>query len=136
METHSATILIADGDATWVHSMARLLEAEGYRILRARSGVDALYQARMRRPDLVLLDPDLVQLNGWEVCRRLRQSPDMGGVRVVMLTMAGEAAYRAGADGYLIKGGQVEPTLPPVRVFHHPPRGILGNFLHRRAVAA
>lgn len=136
MRRVAPTILIADGDTFWVRSMARLLEAEGYRVLRARTGVDALYQARMRRPDLILLDPDLVQLNGWEVCRRLKQSPDMENVRVVLLTLRGEAAYRAGADGYLVKGGQVEPTLPPIRVFRHPPQGILADFLHRRTVAA
>lgn len=136
MRSVGPTILIADGDATWVSSMARLLEGEGYRILRARTGVDALYQARMRQPDLILLDPDIPQLSGWEVCKRIKRSPDMGSVKVVMLTMQGEAAYRAGADGYLVKGGQVEPTLPPVRVFRHPPQGILGDFLHRRAVAA
>jgi two-component system phosphate regulon response regulator PhoB len=134
MET--ATILIADDDARWVNSMARLLEAEGYRILRARTGVDALYQARMRRPHLILLDVELPQLDGWEVCRRLKRSPGMEKVKVVLLTLRGEDAYRAGADGYLVKGGQVEPTLPPVRVFRHPPQGILGEFLHRRAVAA
>ena len=132
----TATILIADSDATWVNSMARLLEDEGYRVLPARTGVDALYQARMRRPDLILLNPELTQLTGWEVCRRLNQSTDMGSVKVVMLTLQGEKAYRAGADGYLVKGGQIEPTLPPIRVFRHPPQGILGDFLHRRAVAA
>ena len=136
MRRASPTILIADSDTIWVGSMARLLEAEGYRVLLARTGVDALYQARMRRPDLVLLEPDLVQLSGWEVCRRLKQSPDMGNIKVALLTMKGEAAYRAGADGYLIKGGQVEPTLPPVRVFQHPAQGILADFQHRRAVAA
>jgi CheY-like chemotaxis protein len=98
--------------------------------------VDALYQARMRRPNLILLDPDLPQLDGWEVCRRLKRSPGMGSVKVVMLTLLGEAAYRVGADGYLVKGGQVEPALPPVRAFHQPPQGILGEFLHRRAIAA
>jgi DNA-binding response OmpR family regulator len=134
--TKIGTILIADDEVVWANSMARLLEMEGYRVLRARTGVDALYQARMRRPDLLLLDPDLSQLNGWEVCRQLRQSPDMGGVRIVMLTLEGQAAYRTGADGYLVKGGQVEPTLPPVRAFRHPPEGILKDFMHRRAVAA
>jgi two-component system phosphate regulon response regulator PhoB len=136
MQPACPTVLIADNDAIWVNSMARLLEAEGYRVLRARTGVDALYQARMRRPDLILLEPALPQLSGWEVCRRVRQSPDMGKVKVVMLTMKGEAAYRADADGYLIKGGQVEPRLPPIRVFRHPPQGILADFQHRRAMAA
>ena len=55
------TILITDGDPIWCGSMTRLLEAEGYRALPVRTGVDALYQARMRRPDLVLLNPDLSQ---------------------------------------------------------------------------
>lgn len=134
MET--ATILIADDDATWVNSMARLLEAEGYQILRARTGVDALYQARMRRPDLILLDPDIPHLSGWEICRRLKQSRETKKLKVVLLTLRAEDAYRAGADGYLVKGGEMDHTLPPVRVFRHPPEGILRDFLHRRVLAA
>jgi two-component system phosphate regulon response regulator PhoB len=130
------TILIADEDEIWVNSMASLLEGEGYRVLRARTGVDALYQARMRRPDLVLLDPELTQLTGWAVCRMLKRSPGLANVKVVMLGMHGEIAYHAGADGYLVKGGQVEPILPPVRTFKHPPQGILSDFQQRRAVAA
>jgi CheY-like chemotaxis protein len=136
MRRVAPTILIADGDTIWVSSMARLLESEGYRVLEAHTGVDALYQARMRRPDLILLDPDLAQLNGWKVCKRLKQSPEMGNIKVVLLTQKGEAAYRTAADGYLIKGGQVEPSLPAIRVFRHPPQGILEDLLHRRAVAA
>ncbi len=130
------TILIADDDAVWASTIARLLEAEGFRILRARTGVDALYQARMRRPSLLLLNPDLPQLSGWSVCRRLRQSPDFANLKIVLLTLDGTAAYRAGADGYLAKGGQDETTLPPVRLFRYPASGILEAFLDRRAVAA
>jgi two-component system, OmpR family, phosphate regulon response regulator PhoB len=130
------TILVADNDPVWMNSMAHLLEMEGYHSLRARTGVDALYQTLMRRPDLVLLNPDLPQLSGWQVCRRLKRSPGLGSVKVVLLTLEGEAAYRAGADGYLVKGGQVEPVLPAIRAFHHPASGILGAFLHRRVIAA
>jgi two-component system phosphate regulon response regulator PhoB len=131
-----ATILIADEDELWTQSMGRLLAGEGYRILTARTGVDALYQARMRRPDLMLMNPGLRQLSGWEVCRRIKASPDGHRIKVVLLTLQAEAAFRAGADGYLLKGGQVEPTLPPVRVFRHPAQGILSEFLQRRAMAA
>ena len=134
--TRNATILIADEDLIWIQSMARLLAGEGYRVLAARTGVDALYQARMRGPDLILLNPELPQLSGWDVCRRLKRLPGASGAKVVMLTLRGEAAYRAGADGYLVKAGQVEPTLPPVRVFRHPAQGILSEFLNRRAMAA
>ncbi len=131
----NATILIADDDAVWTTAIARLLEAEGYRVLRARTGVDALYQARMRRPHLLLLNPDLPQLNGWAICRRLRQSPDYANVKIVLLTLDGAAAHRAGADGYLPKSGQEAATLPPVRVFRYPASGILAQFLDRRVAA-
>ncbi len=130
-----ATILIADDDAVWATTIARLLEAEGYRVGCARTGVDALYQVRMRRPHLVLLDPDLPQLSGWAICRRLRRSSEFATVKIVLLTLDGAAAYRAGADGYLPKGGQTEATLPPVRAFRYPASGILAAFLERRAAA-
>ena len=132
---HGGTILIADDDTTWVESVTRLLEAAAYRVIPVRTGVDALYQARMRRPDLLLLNPRLRQLSGWEVCRMLKRTPDGARVKVVMLTLEADGAYRVGADGYLIKGGQIEPTLPPVRVFSYPAQGILEEFLHRRNVA-
>jgi DNA-binding response OmpR family regulator len=132
----SATILIADADPMWAASMGRLLVAEGYQVLSVRTGADAFYQARMRGPDLLLLNPQLRQLTGWEVCRRVRRCPGMERVKVVMLTADGQRAWRAGADGYLVKGGQVEPSLPPVRAFRQPVTGILAEFQHRRAMAA
>lgn len=132
----SQTILIADSDPVWTASMSRLLEMEGYRVLTARTGVDALYQTRMRCPELLLLNPDLSQLTGWEVCRRVRREPGLERVKVVMLSPDGQHAWRAGADGYLIKGGQAEPTLPPVRAFPQRAPGILSDFQHRRALAA
>ena len=134
--TRGAVILVADGDPTWVQSMIRLLESEGYQALSARTGVDALYQTRMRRPDLLLLNPDLPQLSGWDVCRRVKRMPDGDRTKVVMLTLRAEMAYRVGADGYLVKAGAAEPTLPAIRVFRHPAQGILSEFLHRRALAA
>ena len=133
--SQSGSILIADGDAQWTASVGRLLEAEGYRVLSARTGVDALYQARMRRPDLLLVNPRLPQLSGWEVCRRLKQTPEGARLKVVMLTVEVQAAYRIGADGYLIKGGQSEARLPPVQVFRYPVNGVLADFLHRREAA-
>jgi hypothetical protein len=53
-----------------------------------------------------------------------------------MLTLDGETAHRVGAEGYLMKAGQVEPILPPIRVFRHPAQGILVEFLQRHALAA
>ena len=97
--TPHATILIADDDATWVRSMAQQLQREGYRVLSARTGVDALYQTRMRQPDLLRLNPDLPQLSGWGVCRRLKRLLGVDRTKVAMLTLEADAAYRVGADG-------------------------------------
>jgi CheY-like chemotaxis protein len=130
------TVLVADPDAVWVESLTRLLRAEGYRVLAARTGVDALYQIRMRRPALALLAPELRQLSGWEVCRMLKQSPEGTATKIVLLTLYGDAAHQVGADGYLLKGGQMEIALPPVRVFRYPAEGVLREFLHRRTLAA
>jgi len=128
-------ILLATSDMHWAGRLAELLRAEGYRVLISRTGVDALYQARMQRPHLIFLDPDLPQLSGWEVCRQLKQAPGQVPGKVVLITMEAVAAYRAGADGYIAKSGQIEPSLPPVHAFRAP-QGILQNFLHRRILAA
>jgi two-component system phosphate regulon response regulator PhoB len=130
------TILIADPDGVWRASVARLLSTEGFDVLQANSGIMAIYLAQMRRPELILLSPDLCQPTGWEVCRRLRRAPETQNLKIVLLTLNGEHAHRAGADGYLIKGAQSEPTLPPVHAFRHPAPGILGEFRHRRHALA
>jgi hypothetical protein len=128
-------ILLASADARWVTPIAALLAADGYRVSVARTGVDALYQARMRRPHLLFLDPELPQLSGWEVCRRLKRRAEPAATKIVLITLEAGAAHRAGADGYLVTSGPLEPSLPPVHVFRAP-QGILRAFLHRRARAA
>ena len=128
-------ILLASSDARWVTPIASVLETDGYRVSIARTGVDALYQARMGRPDLILLDLELPHLSGWEVCRRLKRMAERTAPKIVLITLDAVAAHRAGADGYVVKGGQLDPSLPPVHAFHTP-QGILRKFLHRRALAA
>src|SRR5437773_8588776 len=62
------------------------LVKEGYEVLLATNGTDALRLARESRPDVVLLDIMVPQLNGWEVCLRLKQDPALAGIAVVMVT--------------------------------------------------
>ena len=64
------------------------LERDGYHVTKARSGADALRQAQHSPPDLVLLDLMLPEMDGLEVCRRLRQSPVTQGIPIVLLTQA------------------------------------------------
>jgi phosphate regulon transcriptional regulator PhoB len=84
------------------------LEREGYQVTACRSGAEALRVARAGPPDLVLLDLMLPELDGLEVCRRLRQDPATQGLPIVMLTARGDEVDRVlglelGADDYVVK---------------------------------
>ncbi len=84
------------------------LKREGYLVSTSRSGVEALRVIRSSPPDLVLLDIMLPELDGLEVCRRLRQDPATAAIPVVMLTARGDEVDRVlglelGADDYIVK---------------------------------
>jgi DNA-binding response OmpR family regulator len=102
------TILVADDEPPVVELVRFTLEDERVRVLEAADGVAAVTLARLERPELILLDVQMPRLDGFEVCRLLREAPECAGVRIVMLTAAGQAEDRArglaaGADEYLTK---------------------------------
>ena len=63
------------------------LTKEGYDVVMTANGADALRLARERQPDVVLLDIMVPQLNGWEVCRRLKKDPELSAIPVIMVTV-------------------------------------------------
>jgi DNA-binding response OmpR family regulator len=84
------------------------LTKEGYDVVVAPTGSDALKQAREVHPDLVLLDIMVPQLNGWEVCRRLKQDVATKNIPVIMVTGRVEEGdkvlgFELGADDYVTK---------------------------------
>src|SRR5205809_837989 len=84
------------------------LTKEGYDVVVAPTGSDALKQAREVHPDLVLLDIMVPQLNGWEVCRRLKQDVATKNIPVIMVTGRVEEGdkvlgFEMGADDYVTK---------------------------------
>ncbi len=101
-----ATILVVD-DERHILELARLyLSNDGYTVLSAHDGLEALTMTRQRRPDLIVLDIMLPGIDGWEVCRRLRQSGN--DVPIIMLTARGDDVDRIvglelGADDYMVK---------------------------------
>ena len=107
-------VLVVEDDPELLSAHARVLAAEGCEILRAETGEEALAAARAARPDLVLLDAVLRDVDGLEVCRRLKADEALRDTFVVMLsglrtTAEQEAeALRTGADGYLSK--PIEPA--------------------------
>jgi DNA-binding response OmpR family regulator len=105
MQEHQVTILLVDDDELLCESLALLLRQQGYRVLTAPTGAAALEQVRLHRPDLLVLDVGLPDLNGIELCRRLRQS---SGVPVIFLTAHRQEIEKvlgleAGGDDYITK---------------------------------
>jgi len=101
------TILIADDDTKLTKMLSRVLAYEGYRVLTATDGWDALAQAGAHHPDLVVLDWMMPHLDGLEVARRLRATSPTPPP-ILMLTARGAIADRvegldSGADDYLVK---------------------------------
>ena len=103
------SLLVVDDDPAIRQIYSEILRAEGYEVWEAATGQQALQVARDRRPDLVLLDVMLPDLNGVEVCRRIKAYPDLKDVFVVLVSgMATSVTHtvdglEAGADDYLSK---------------------------------
>jgi DNA-binding response OmpR family regulator len=98
-------VLIIEDDPNTASLIALYLEREGYHPLSAGDGATGLEMARNHRPILVILDLMLPEIDGWEVCRRLRQDSQ---VPVIMLTARGDeidrvAGLTMGADDYVVK---------------------------------
>ncbi len=96
-------MLIDDGEFVGYN-----LKKEGYLISKASDGKEALVKAKTEKPDLVLLDIMMPELDGVETCERLRALPHMKNLFIIFLTARSEdysqlAAYEAGADDYIIK---------------------------------
>jgi CheY-like chemotaxis protein len=100
-------ILIVDDYPGARYLRSRILSDAGYEVLEASTGEEALRVAADKRPALVLLDVNLPDVSGTEVCRRLKANPDTMGIPVIEITgawMSEDARQRglaSGADAYL-----------------------------------
>lgn len=101
-------ILIVEDEEKLARLMQQLLEAFGYEVQIMGRGTEAIAYAAEHRPDLVILDLRLPDLNGYEVCRRLRQRYHPSVMPVLMVTAMNEPVDQlrglaSGADAYLTK---------------------------------
>ena len=102
------TVLVADDEPNIVISLEFLMKREGYRVLVARDGTEALETILREKPDLVLLDVMMPGRTGFEVCQAVRADESLAGVKILMLTAKGRDTDVAqglgvGADGYMTK---------------------------------
>jgi CheY-like chemotaxis protein len=101
-------ILIVDDNKDSAESLAMLLEITGHRTFVVHDGVAAIAAAEAHRPEVMLLDIGMPRLNGYEVCRRVRQQPWGEEIKIIALTGWGQDEDRrksqeAGFDGHLVK---------------------------------
>jgi sigma-B regulation protein RsbU (phosphoserine phosphatase) len=130
----TATILVVDDSPVNLQVMVRTLQASGHRILAARSGKAALEIAAKARPDLVLLDVMMPEMDGFEVCRALKARPETREAVVIFLSALGEVSEKVsglsiGAADYITKPIQAEEVL--ARVASHLTRQYLERELRR-----
>jgi CheY-like chemotaxis protein len=103
-----ALILVADDDADVRELVVFRLERAGYEVLTAVDGEEAVSVAVARRPDLCVIDVMMPKLDGYEVTERLRATPELAGIGIVLLTAsvqdaAVERGFSVGADDYIKK---------------------------------
>jgi DNA-binding response OmpR family regulator len=101
-------IVIADDEPNILISLDFLMKREGYSVVLARNGNEALDAIRLHRPALVLLDVMMPGKNGHEVCQAVRADEALAGTLILMLTAKGRDTDVAqglgvGADGYMTK---------------------------------
>lgn len=130
----AATILLVDDTPVNLQVLVRTLQAGGHRILAATSGRAALDIARRARPDLVLLDVMMPDMDGFEVCRALKDRPETREAVVIFLSALGEVSDKVsglsiGAADYITKPIQAEEVL--ARVANHLTRQHLERELRR-----
>jgi DNA-binding response OmpR family regulator len=108
-------ILNVDDYVPGRYARTKILKQAGYPVIEAGTGAEALELVKHQRPALVLLDVNLPDITGFEVCRQLRSDPETETLTILhisassVLTQHQVSGFEAGADGYL-----VEPIEPPV----------------------
>ena len=110
------TVLVVDDERRYRELLEMNLTRRGYRVLQAADGLSALNQVELEAPDLVMLDLMLPDIDGYEVCRRIREH---SSVPIIMLTAKAEPAqkvrgFASGADDYVTKPFSAEEVLARV----------------------
>ncbi len=101
-------ILVVDDEIYIVHILDFSLGMEGYEVLTALDGEQALEKARAERPDLIVLDIMMPKLDGYETCKILKAEPETKDIPVILLSAKGrnvdqKIGFEVGADDYITK---------------------------------
>jgi DNA-binding response OmpR family regulator len=101
-------ILIVDDEPNILMSLDFLMQKEGYEVFVARNGTEALESLAQNQPDLVLLDIMMPDVDGYEICKQIKQNPELENCKVVFISAKSKESdvqkgYEIGADFYITK---------------------------------
>jgi len=105
------TVLLVDDDAQLLHIAEMVFQLEGYNVVTAASGAKAMEALTQVRPDVIFLDIMMPDIDGAEVCRRIRADPKLRHVPIAVFTAAetrDQELLEAGADEFIVKPYSVE----------------------------
>jgi CheY-like chemotaxis protein len=112
-------VLVVDDDPDILEALSEILEAEGFEILRARNGKEALEKLEKQPPQLILLDLMMPVMDGFEFAQRMRQQrPEVANIPFIVLSAdrnVGSKAQEIGAVGFLAKPFELNDLLDMVR---------------------
>lgn len=116
MNKRDIKILLVDDEPDILEIVGYNLSNEGYQIVTAKNGIEAVKKAKKEKPQLIILDVMMPEMDGIEACEQIRKQPDLKDTIITFLTARGEdysqvAGFDAGADDYITK-----PIKPKVLV--------------------
>lgn len=122
MSSKSRTLLLVDDEPVNIQILHRILEEDGYEFLFATDGKSGLGLATRQRPDMILLDVMMPDMDGYEICRKLKDDPVTADIPVIFVTAMGqmedeEKGLNLGAVDYLTK--PLGPSIVRARVRNH-----------------
>jgi len=120
MSVIQPTVLIVEDEMAQREVLGYNLEADGFRVIKAEDGEEALLLVAEEMPDIVVLDWMMPNLSGIEVCRRLKSRPDTRGIPIIMLSARSEEVDKVrgletGADDYVVKPYSIIELMARVR---------------------
>ncbi len=103
-----AKILLVDDEPDFVATVEFFLIGSGYQVFVAKNGKEAIEQAETEKPDLILMDVMMPEMDGLETCRHLKMDSSLKSIPIIMLTAKGQVqdvkdAFAVGADSYVVK---------------------------------
>lgn len=116
MKKKDIKILLVDDEPDILEIVGYNLSSEGYNVITAENGVKAVKKAKKEKPQLIIMDVMMPEMDGIEACEQIRKAPDLNDTIITFLTARGEdysqvAGFDAGADDYITK-----PIKPKVLV--------------------